>query len=108
MHEKTNPHSANPQSSETPLAKADLSRRLTAPESDEDGSRPTLGPLLAKQTPSSAALVPKVGQVPTINSQPTTTNLPAPPRKIRRNGRVACLPKVQRYMVNRMLWNGVP
>jgi hypothetical protein len=29
-------------------------------------------------------------------------------RKIRRHGRVASLPKVQRDMVNRMLWNGVP
>ncbi len=29
-------------------------------------------------------------------------------RKIRRNGRVACLPKVQRDMVNHMLWNAVP
>jgi len=29
-------------------------------------------------------------------------------RKHRRNGRVASLPKIQRDMVNRMLWNGVP
>src|SRR5436309_1451661 len=29
-------------------------------------------------------------------------------RKIRRNGRIACLPKVQRDLVNHMLWNGVP
>jgi hypothetical protein len=39
------------------------------------------------------------------------TNLlpsPAQPRKIRRNGRVACLPKLQRDMVNHMLWNAVP
>src|SRR6266481_7978799 len=33
---------------------------------------------------------------------------PAQPRKIRRNGRVACLPKLQRDMVNRMLRNAVP
>src|SRR5437868_1627694 len=29
-------------------------------------------------------------------------------RKTRRNGRVASLPKLERDMVNRMLWNGVP
>src|SRR5436309_3542360 len=29
-------------------------------------------------------------------------------RKIRRNGRIACLPKVQRDLVNHMLWNAVP
>src|SRR5262249_9351851 len=29
-------------------------------------------------------------------------------RKIRRNGRVASIPKLQRDMVNHMLWNGVP
>ena len=41
-----------------------------------------------------------------INARP----LPklAQPRKIRRHGRVASLPKLQRDMVNRMLWNGVP
>src|SRR6266704_1338366 len=32
----------------------------------------------------------------------------APRRKHRRHGRVACLPRVQRGMVNRMLWYGVP
>jgi hypothetical protein len=32
----------------------------------------------------------------------------AHPRKIRRNGRIACLPRVYRDMVNRMLWNAVP
>jgi hypothetical protein len=33
---------------------------------------------------------------------------PAHPRKIRRNGRIASLPKIPRDMVNRMLWNSVP
>src|SRR6267378_4609324 len=32
----------------------------------------------------------------------------AQPRKIRRNGRVASLPRLQRDLVNRMLWNAVP
>lgn len=41
-----------------------------------------------------------------INARP----LPGPcaKRRIRRNGRVASLPKIQRDMVNRMIWNGVP
>src|SRR5438445_984896 len=41
----------------------------------------------------------------TLHSTP-----PAPTgrRKIRRNGRVACLPKLQRDMVNHMLWNAIP
>src|ERR1051325_3168953 len=43
------------------------------------------------------------------NLQPSTCNLASiAPRKIRRNGRVACLPKLQRDMVNHMLWNAVP
>jgi len=33
---------------------------------------------------------------------------PAQPRKTRRNGRVASLPRIQRDMVNHMLWNAVP
>jgi len=39
-----------------------------------------------------------------------TKPLPAPAgrRTIRRNGAVACLPKVQRDMVNRMIWNAIP
>jgi hypothetical protein len=41
-----------------------------------------------------------------INARPLPK--PAQPRKIRRHGRVASLPKLQRDKVNRMLWNGVP
>ena len=40
-----------------------------------------------------------------INAKPLPS--PAARRKIRRHGRVASLPKLQRDMVNRMLWNGV-
>jgi hypothetical protein len=49
-----------------------------------------------------------------IDTQPITPANPAavpaaPKRKSRRRrGRVASLPKIQRDMVNRMLWNGVP
>src|SRR5882672_11750237 len=53
--------------------------------------------------------------VPTVASGQSTALIdakplppPAQPRKIRRNGRVASLPRVQRDMVNRMLWNAVP
>ena len=52
--------------------------------------------------------MPKEDQVTTINSQPSTINLPETRRKIRRNGRIASLPRIQRDMVNRMLWNAVP
>jgi hypothetical protein len=49
---------------------------------------------------------------PTAHSQPPTFIETKPvatqPHKARRKGRVASLPKVQRDMVNRMLWNGVP
>src|SRR6266481_943171 len=54
-------------------------------------------------------------QLSTLTSQLTPTiihakPLPAPvqPHKARRTGRIACLPKIQRDMVNRMLSNGVP
>jgi len=68
-------------------------------------------PNSALPTPhSEVALVPKVDRVTTINSQPSTISLPAaaPARKIRRNGRIASLPRLQRDMVNHMLWNAVP
>ncbi|MEY2430026.1 MAG: hypothetical protein QOJ40_2911, partial [Verrucomicrobiota bacterium] len=41
-----------------------------------------------------------------INARPLPSQCPK--RRIRRNGRVASLPKIQRDMVNRMIWNGVP
>ncbi len=63
----------------------------------------------ALHTPhSEVALVAKQDQVTTINSQPSTISLPETRRKIRRNGRIASLPRIQRDMVNRMLWNAVP
>jgi len=41
-----------------------------------------------------------------INAKPMP--VPCQPRKTRRTGRVACLPKRQHDMVNRMLWNNIP
>jgi hypothetical protein len=50
-------------------------------------------------------------QLSPINCPPSPINSPGLPattqRKCRRTGRVACLPKLQRDMVNRMLSNGV-
>ena len=57
---------------------------------------------------SSMALLAKADEVTTINSQPSTISLPDSRRKIRRNGRIASLPRIQRDMVNHMLWNAVP
>ena len=45
---------------------------------------------------------------PVTVGEPGATSTPAHTRKIRRNGRIACLPRVYRDMVNRMLWNAVP
>src|SRR2546423_255089 len=84
----------------------DPENRLPMTDSDpQAATRPNENPssmaLLAKEDPPSIALA-KEG---TLHSPP-----PAPTghRKIRRNGRVACLPKIQRDMVNHMLWNAVP
>src|SRR5438034_385508 len=65
---------------------------------------------------SSIALLAKEDQaVAVIDAKPLTpadsgAMSPAPhlPHKSRRKGRVASLPKIQRDMVNHMLWNGVP
>src|SRR6266481_1856689 len=42
------------------------------------------------------------------HSEISTVPSSAPCRTSRRNGRIACLPRVQRDMVNHMLWNAVP
>ena len=50
-------------------------------------------------------------QLSAINCPPSPIHSPGLPattqRKSRRTGRIACLPKLQRDMVNRMLSNGV-
>jgi len=75
-----------------------------------------LGPALDPQPPSSLNLVVPSQAVAIIDAKPLTPAVAAPgamspatcaPRKSRRKGRVASLPKIQRDMVNRMLWNGL-
>ncbi|MEY2427290.1 MAG: hypothetical protein QOJ40_175 [Verrucomicrobiota bacterium] len=55
-----------------------------------------------------ATLNPADQQPAPLNSQLSTLNLSVAPRKTRRKGRIAALPRLQREMVNRMLWNSVP
>ena len=58
---------------------------------------------------SSSQAVAMINTSPLLPAAPGVLSLgPCARRKIRRKGRVASLPKVQRDMVNRMLWNGVP
>src|SRR5213595_1449304 len=61
-------------------------------------------------TPEALAAPPQngAGEASSLAAHPHAVASAAERRKIRRNGRIACLPKLQRDMVNRMLWNGVP
>ncbi len=70
------------------------------PQSELDNQPPTLNQPAAinSQLCTSAT----EDQLPALNSSASS------PRKIRRNGRIACLPRIQRDMVNHMLWNAVP
>jgi hypothetical protein len=70
---------------------ASLSNLLNAPPSD------VLAPISA---PVSSA-----EDTALVDAKPLS---PPAKRRIRRNGRVACLPKHARDVVNRMLWNGIP
>jgi hypothetical protein len=54
------------------------------------------------------ALAPSGQTAELVQVKPLPAPVPAKSRKIRRNGRVASLPKTPRDMVNRMLWNSVP
>ena len=62
--------------------------------------------------PSSVALLAKEDQplvvIDTKPVIPAQSGAMSPAHKSRRKGRVASLPKIQRDMVNHMLWNGVP
>ncbi|HWW01890.1 MAG TPA: hypothetical protein VNZ64_19480 [Candidatus Acidoferrum sp.] len=125
----TEPQSTlNPLSSNTLEAEA---QPIGAPKPDEGGSSsgrdavpsaPIPSVTVLAASPSSATLnLPSLAVVPATSCQLSTTDqqpvtiieakpLPATVqrRKTRRNGRIACLPKPQRDMVNRMLSNAVP
>jgi hypothetical protein len=93
------------QSANTNTATAACPATTPAPD---DRSTASLSNLL--NTSSSDALVPISARVSSaqvaalIDAKPLS---PPAKRRIRRNGRVACLPKHARDVVNRMLWNGI-
>src|SRR5689334_278260 len=66
---------------------------------------------LALQPATMALVAPPVSSseaVSIINAKPLTVATSSPARRTRRKGRIASLPKLQRDVVNRMLWNGIP
>jgi len=77
---------------------------LVAPDRSDGGNHQ----LSTINHPSSVALLAKEDQqtLAVIETKPLA--VAAPHHKARRKGRVACLPKLQRDLVNRMLSNGVP
>src|SRR5260221_5425782 len=101
-------------------ANPETENRLLMPDSEAQAATlPKEGSssiALAEEHPSSLSLLAEENSAPcTLHSSPKTAlvetkplRVPACRRKIRRNGHVACLPKVQRDMVNRMLWNAIP
>src|SRR5436190_1752088 len=96
---------------------------MNTPQANPDMQTETTSTPTALAEPATCNLQPSTGNlqsiqaVTVIDAMPLTVATPAagygavaprPIRKARRKGRVASLPKVQREMVNRMLWNGVP
>ena len=100
------------------------STQPTTINNTEPSPSPVAPELLVMEAPSGVALLAKeedqlsLVAAPVSDSQaaalidakpvPLNSQLPQAPRKHRRNGRIACLPRIQRDMVNRMLWNNVP
>ena len=84
--------------------------KIENPVAEPPKANPELANLLSPPATENLSLVaPPIssGQaVALIHAKP----MPAPfqPRKTRRTGRIACLPKLQHDMVNRMLWNNIP
>ncbi len=129
-HQSTNPlihQSINPRTVMTPTDNQNLNPQTDAQSPALNLQRSTFNlqqsppQLLAEHDPSATiseiknrkskienALVPITQAVETIDAQPLSPISPNAKRKTRRHGRVASLPKIQRDMVNRMLWNGVP
>jgi hypothetical protein len=94
-HQSANNHTATPARPAVTLA-------------PDDRSTASLGILLS--APSPAPLVPISAPVSSSQAATLIDAKPLSPpakRKIRRNGRVACLPKHARDVVNRMLSNGI-
>jgi hypothetical protein len=86
----------------TPLPSTALTAPVAPPASTLSASSQPQS--LATTPPTSHGSLPAVAEV--IQTQPLAPR--SQPRKIRRNGRVASLPKLERDMVNRMIWNAVP
>ncbi len=86
----------------------------TEPQNPALDARPSPNPPLPlePETTHNSQLIPHNSPIspdvsPTvIDTRPVPAA--APHRKSRRTGRIACLPKLMRDMVNRMLDNGVP
>jgi len=96
---------SEPVSSHTSATNDESAPQIARPDLELRPSDFNLPPLNAEATP----------QRSTINSQLTPTLIDTKllpvtvqPHKARRTGRIACLPKIQHDMVNRMLTNGVP
>jgi hypothetical protein len=79
------------------------------PKTDPVSPIPQSPPAILNSIAPSAFLA-CVDKSATVPDTIASTQLPvaASQRRARRNGRVACLPRPQRDMVNRMLWNSVP
>jgi len=102
-------NTSNTERKETTAAPLDaLPRRLAVPT---HGELTVINANAVAMIDAKPLLPSAPGAVAALDPRPSTLDLsPAPcaKRKIRRHGRVASLPKLQRDMVNRMLWNGVP
>src|SRR5689334_1780780 len=101
LHQSTPPADPPIQKSNNPSSLA--SSTPSAHPSIQESSNPSSFALVAPPVSSSEAIA-------LIEARPLAPvpAQPVPRRKHRRHGLVARLPRVQRDMVNRMLWNGIP
>src|SRR3954447_2643042 len=90
---------ANPQSAGAPHSEVLIA---------EHGASATISEIKIQNSKFKNALVPITHALEATDAQPLSQVATQTNRRPRRKGRVASLPKVQRDMVNRMLWNGVP
>jgi hypothetical protein len=105
------PKKALPQPSKVLLTKEDPSSKVLLTKEDLNDEPASVrlaiatidhqpSPVIINHQPSRISKTPS-----TLDPRPSTPNKK---RMTRRTGRVASLPRLQRDMVNRMLWNGVP